>query len=98
MSQWGMRRGTGGSGSLFSFYGTACIDERIPLLQYLGALGNEGAPRVDFYARGFGSYCHDRSGQQTKTGNNETKSPTRKPDVCGTQIHLPTWCPGHPLS
>jgi len=35
---------------------------------------------------------HDRSGQQTRTGNNETKSPTRKPDVWGTQIHLPTWC------
>src|SRR6266403_6236817 len=48
MSQWGMRRVTGGSGSLFSFYGTACIDERILLLQYSGVLGNEGATRVDF--------------------------------------------------
>src|SRR6266566_2024242 len=36
------------SASLFSFYGTACIDERIPLLQYSGALGNGGAAGVDF--------------------------------------------------
>ena len=55
-----------------------------------------GVPHASILRVGFVSYCHDRSGQQTKTGNNETKSPTRKPDVCGTQIHLPTWCPGHP--
>jgi hypothetical protein len=68
-----------------------CFQEMIEIIL-------KGFFTASFYAWGFGSYCHDRSGQQTKTGNNETKSPTRKPDVCGTQIHLPTWCPGHPLS
>jgi hypothetical protein len=55
-----------------------------------------GVPHASILRVGFVSYCHDRSGQQTKTGNNETKSPTRKPDVRGTPIHLPTWCPVRP--
>jgi len=35
-----------GPGSLFSFYLTTPIEERIPLLQSTGSLRNEGAPRV----------------------------------------------------
>jgi len=31
-----------------SFFLTASIDERIPLLQYTGTLRNEGAPGVSF--------------------------------------------------
>src|SRR6266403_3220623 len=54
-----------------------------------------GVPQASILHVGFVSYCHDRSGQQTKTGTSETKSPTRKPDVRGTPIYLPTWCPGH---
>jgi hypothetical protein len=38
----------GGSGSLFSFYLTASIDERMQLLQSTGSLRNEGAPRLGF--------------------------------------------------
>jgi hypothetical protein len=38
----------GGSGSLFSFYLTAPIDERMQLLQSTGSLRNEGAPRLGF--------------------------------------------------
>ncbi len=55
-----------------------------------------GVPQASILQVGFVSYCHDRSGQQTKTGTSETKSPTRKPDVRGTPIHLPTWCPVRP--
>src|SRR6266849_6696878 len=29
-------------------------------------------------------------------GNNRTKGPTRKPDVCGTPVHLLTWRPDYP--
>src|SRR5258706_15836440 len=32
------------------------------------------------------SYRHDRSSQRIKTGNNQVKSPTRKPDAWATQF------------
>ena len=89
MSQWGMRRGTGGSGSLFSFYATACIDERIPLLQYSGALGNGGATRVDF-TRG-GLYLtvtiDPVSGQ--KLGTTRPKVPHVSPTCVAPQFIAP---------
>ena len=49
------------------------------------------------FTRGrFVSYCHERSRQRIKTGNNETNSLTRKPCRVGHPIHLLTWRPGHP--
>jgi hypothetical protein len=49
------RDGAGGPGSLFSFHMAASIGERIPLLQYAGSIGNEGASRVGFTR---GELCH----------------------------------------
>ena len=46
-------------------------------------------PHASILRVGFVSYCHDQSGQQTKTGNNETRSPTRKTDVWATQFISP---------
>src|SRR5882762_7670238 len=79
MSQWGMRRGTGGSGSLFSFYGTACIDERIPLLQYSGALGNGGATRVDFTRGGLYLTVMIDPVSRQKLGTTRPKAPHVSP-------------------
>jgi len=100
-----------GAGSLFSFCLTAHIGERIPLLQSTGSLRNEGAPRVGLTRGRFVSYRHNRSGQRMKTGNNEIKSPTRKPGVWATQFvpplsvratHLVNWyrvaTPLHPTA
>jgi|SRR5882762_4088068 len=41
----------------------------------------EGALRVGSTRRGVVTYRHHRFGQRIKTGNDEIKSPTRKPDA-----------------
>ncbi len=46
------RAWAGDPGSLFSFFLTLPIDERIPLLQHSGTLRNEGAPRAGFTREG----------------------------------------------
>jgi hypothetical protein len=45
--------------------------------------------------KGRGRTGHNRSVRRINSGNSETKTPTRKPDVWGTPLHLLTWCPGH---
>jgi hypothetical protein len=49
------RAWAGDRGSLFSFFLTLPIDERIPLLQHSGTLRNERAPRAGFTREGL---CH----------------------------------------
>src|SRR6266436_6877073 len=49
------RTWAGDPGSLFSFFLTLPIDERIPLLQYSRTLRNKGAPRAGFTR---GDLCH----------------------------------------
>ena len=49
------RAWAGDPGSLFSFFLTVPIDERIPLLKYTRTLRNKGAPRAGFTR---GGLCH----------------------------------------
>ena len=46
--------------------------------------------------QGRGRVGNNRSIRRINARNNETKTPTRKPDVWGTQFHLLTWCPDYP--
>jgi hypothetical protein len=62
-------------------------------LQYTGTLRNEGCPTRRVYAWGFVSYRHNPSSQRIKTGNNQVKSPTRKPDAWATQFVPPLSVP-----
>ena len=82
-------RETGGSGSLFSFYETAIIDERIPLLQYSGALGNEGAPRVDFTRGGLYLTVTIDPVSRQKLGTTRPKVPHVSPTCVAPQFISP---------
>jgi hypothetical protein len=69
---------------LFLFHG----DESLPPLYYTLTLTNEGAPGVGSTPGGLYPNRGNRSGQRIKIGDNEIKSPTRKPDAWGTQFIL----------